>query len=301
MFDNKNNWKAYLYLGPALLLILLFIVYPLIRTFITSFMIDYNYMTGTFKGFGFDNYIEVIQNKNFHRAIFNTAWIVFVSVPVSVIIALLISVALNSIKKLQGFYQTIFFLPYVTNVIAIGMVFSFLFHREFGLVNMMLGWIGINPHNWVGPGASYGSALFALMFYTVWSALPFKIMVFLSGLQSIDKQYYQAAQIDATPKWKVFTKITVPLLSPMILYITITSFIGAFKAYATVVAMFGESAGPAGQARMLITIVWYVYDALQRTQAGAISRAAAASVILFIIILLFTAFQMYVSKKRVHY
>jgi multiple sugar transport system permease protein len=300
MFEKNNN-KAYLYLAPGLILILLFIIYPLINTFLTSFMLDYNYMTGTRSGWGFDNYFTVLRSSRFRVALKNTMIITFVSVPVSVIIALLIAVGLNSIKRFQGFLQTIFFLPYVTNVIAIGMVFSFMFNRNYGLVNTFLGWFGMNPINWVGPGASYWHAMTTLLIYTVWSGLPFKIMVFLSGLQSIDKQYYQAAQVDATPKWRVFLRITVPMLSPMIMYITITSFIGAFKAYATVVAMFGESAGPAGQARMLSTVVWYVYDALQQTRDGAISIASAASVILFLIILAFTAIQMYVSKKRVHY
>jgi multiple sugar transport system permease protein len=247
----------------------------------------------------------VIQDQDFGTALKNTSVITFVSVPVSVSVALLISVALNSIKKLQGFLQTVFFLPYVTNAIAIGMAFAFIFHSEYGLLNTFLDWLHIpRPDTWIGLGATWGSAMFALLVYTVWGGLAFKIMVFLSGLQSIDKQYYDAARVDAAPRRRIFTKITVPLLSPMILYITVTSFIGAFKAYRTVVGMFGETLAPPGALNKdrLITIVGLVYESLENSAStGAISEAAAGSIILFVIILLFTLLQMQVSKRRVHF
>jgi len=234
----------------------------------------------------------------------NTSVITFVSVPISVMLALLISVALNGVKKFQGAFQTIFFLPYLTNAIAIGMAFAFIFHADYGLLNTMLGWIGVTPVNWVGLNASWNTAMFALLVYTVWGGLAFKILVFLSGLQSIDKQYYDAARIDATPRRRVLTKITIPLLSPMIFYITITSFIGAFKAYRTIIGMFGESLRPPGTLSKdsLITIVGLVYDALAHADATSkMSEAAAASIILFAITMIFTLIQMQISKRRVHF
>lgn len=315
--DIHNVAHAYIYLSPALVLILIFLVFPLYNTFIMSFKVELNYLTGEYRGLGLNYYLDIFKidpryveryggtfqamwqnTRGFWRPFFNTFIIVFVSVPISVLISLLIAVALNSIKKLQGFFQTIFFLPYVTNVIAIGMVFSMLFNQKYGLINLVTGL----ETNWMAPRADNLHILVSLMIYTIWSALPFKIMVFLSGIQGIDKQYYQAAQVDATSKFRVFWRITVPLLSPFILYITITSCIGAFKAYASVIAMFGDKAGPTGNYGAAGTIVWYVYGFLNNYGTpGNIARASAGSVILFIIILAFTYVQMKVSRKRVHY
>jgi len=303
MLEEKHNIKAWFYLAPAMVLLLVFTFYPIFNAFFLVFLKDYNYLQGTWDGFTLtENFRYVFKNQNFAQAMTNTLLITFVSVPVSVIVALLVSVWLNSIKKLRGTFQTIFFLPYVTNAIAIGMAFAFMFNQNYGLINTFLGWFGINPVNWVGLGASWSNAMFSLLIYTVWLGMAFKIMVFLSGLQSIDKQYYDAARVDSTKRSRIFRKITVPLLSPMIFYITITSFIGAFKAYTEVIGMFGERLGPAGNDRALITVVALVYDALDRSGApGALSEAAAASIILFGITLVFTLVNMQVSKKRVHY
>ena len=305
MLEKKSNLKALFYLAPAMLLLSVFTFYPLFNAFFLAFLRDYEFLLGSASGFTLlGNFTEVIKSPNFLIAMKNTSVITFVSVPISVMVALFISVALNSIKKFQSVFQTIFFLPYVTNAIAIGMVFAFIFHTDYGLLNTTLGWIGINPVNWVGLGASWNTAMFALLVYTVWGGLAFKIMVFLSGLQSIDKQYYDAARVDATPKRRVFSKITVPLLSPMIAYITITSFIGAFKAYRTIIGMFGESLRPPGTLSKdsLITVVGLVYDALAHADAtGKISEAAAASILLFSMTMILTLIQMQVSKRRVHF
>ena len=306
MLEKQSNLKAWLYLLPAMALLLVFTFYPLFNAFYIAFLQDYQYMTGTATGYTLiGNFIDVVKNVNFKTAMKNTSIIVFVSVPISVMVALFISVSLNSIKKLQGLFQTIFFLPYVTNAIAIGMAFAFIFHQDYGLLNMVLGLFGVDPAiNWLGLGASWNTAMFALLVYTVWGGLAFKIMVFLAGLQNIDKQYYDAARVDSTPKWRVFSRITVPLLSPMIAYITITSFIGAFKAYRTIIGMFGPTLRPPGALSKdsLITIVGLVYDSLAQSDVtGKISQAAAASIILFLITLTFTGVQVYISKKRVHY
>lgn len=304
MLERQSNRKAWLYLAPALVLLLVFTFYPLFNALRLSFV--YWTDTNTVGGFSLIyNFYFVLTDRMFWKALQNTAWIVFISVPVSVIVALLISVFLNSIKKFQSVFQTIFFLPYVTNGIAIGMAFAFIFNVDYGLFNMVIGWFGINPINWVNTGATWGHAMTALLIYTVWGGLAFKIMVFLSGLQSIDKQYYDAARIDATPRWRVFTRITVPLLSPMIMYITITSFIGAFKAYSTVVGMFGTSLAPNGALTKdsLITVVGFIYQYVNEipVNPSAASMAAASAIILFLITLVFTGLQVLVSRKRVHY
>lgn len=341
MLEYKNDkWKALLSLGPTLILMAIFTFYPIINTFITSFMEGYTFnvwydtryaigwiehfgetitqkeydsvgniigQTNTYVGLGFGNFVRLFKDGTFLQALKNTAVIVIVSVPISVLIALLIAVALNGIKKLQGFFQTIYFLPYVTNTIALGLVFSVMFAAQSGLINSLLIALGLEPVAWISSLGTnrvptYFSALFVLTMYTIWNGLAFKILVFLSGMQSIDKQYYQAAQIDATPKWRVFTKITVPLLSPMIAYITITSFIGAFKSYTHVISVFNGRYGPASDPNMLITVVGYIYDALAQMSAmGKLAQASAAALVLFIIILLITMAQLWVNKKRVHY
>ena len=303
---KKDGWKGTLCLAPMLIVLTVFTFYPIIKTFIVSFFPGYNYVSGEFGKFSLQAYQTVLADGLFWRSLGNTILMLLVSVPLSIIIALLISVLLNSIKKLQGFFQTIFFLPYVTNGIAFGMVFATIFSpMEYGLVNSVLAAFGTGPIAWTGTAAPipYWAGLLVIVVYTVWNSLAFKILVFLGGLQGIDKQYYQAAQIDETPKWRVFTKITVPLLSPMILYITITSLIGAFKSYSSIVGLFGDSMGNA-QDHTFITVVGYIYIFFSEVQSGIPSGlpiASAAALLLFIIIMIVTFFQMLYNKKKVHY
>lgn len=297
---KKDGWKAAIALGPTLFLMAIFTFYPIINSFIMAFKQGYSFLSGRYDGFGFANFVRVFEDPLFWKALSNTAIMVVISVPVTIILGLLIAVGLNSLKKLQGFYQTIFFLPYVTNTIALGLVFGVVFHRDYGLVNSIF---GFDRLDWLGSSTTFWRAMLVLMVYTVWNGLAFKIIVLLSGLQSIDKQYYQAAQIDGASKGRVFRKITVPLLSPMILYVTITSFIGAFKAYTSVIALFGKGAGASGAYgpdNLLITIVGYIYDMLWES-GTPFGVASAASLILFGIILIITLIQLWVSKKRVHY
>ncbi len=317
--ESKNNWKAWLYLSPALILMAIFTFYPLISTFVMAFLKNFNYIRGTYEGFTFDNVGQVlgivpyaqgatpettIYMTDFIRyALPNTLFITVVTVPISIILALFIAIWLNSIKWLKGLFQTIFFLPYVTNVIAVGMVFAIMFSST-GVVNTVF---GLNPSewNWTGIGnapSSWGKAMFVLCLYIIWNALPYKILIFLSGLQGIDKQYYEAAKIDSAPKWKTTLKITIPLLSPQILYIMITSFIGSFKEYTAVVGIFNSPSTGDRNVHDLYTVVYYIYDQLnQSTTVGRMAYAAAGAVILFVIIMLFTFVQMRISKKRVHY
>ncbi len=298
----RNNWKGWLYLAPVLILVAVFLIYPLINTIFIAFTENYQYASGKFDGLTFKNFTYILgltTKDNGARetyfvkyAIPNTFLIVIVTVPVATLLALLISVALNSIKWFQKVLQTIFFLPYVTNAIAVGMVFSVIFDQT-GVINYLFH----TDITWIY-GANQYTAMIPLCLYIVWSSIPFKILIFLSGLQGIDKQYYQAAQIDSAPKWKVLWKITVPLLSPQILYILITSFIGAWKEYTAVVGLFNGPGtyGKGGDPNME-TIVYYIYENLNQNT----SAAAAAAVFLFIIILAFTGLQFLASKKRVHY
>lgn len=340
MLEYKDDkWKALIALAPTLLLMLVFTFYPIFNTVLNAFMEGYangiwfdngnafgwlshfgeTVVSGTYNefgeltgfvkyyvGIGLGNFTTIFKDPTFLQALKNTLIMVFISVPLTVIIGLLISVALNGIKKAQGVFQTIFFLPYVTNSIALGLVFSVLFSTKSGLINSIITSFGGDPIAWVNPALgqnpTYFTCMFVLMVYTVWNGLAFKILVFLSGMQSIDKQYYQAAQIDSTPRWRVFTKITVPLLSPMIAYILITSLIGAFKVYSSVIALFDGEFGPTNDTNMLITMVGYTYKFLgSKTVTGAISKASASALILFAIIMAITVVELWVSKKKVHF
>ena len=307
---SKNNWKAWLYLAPVIILVVIFLLYPLINTIFISITKNYNYTTGKYDGFALENFGIILhmipyqsssgpawESSFTSNAIPNTFIITFITVPVSIFLALIISVALNSIKAFQKFLQTVFFLPYVTNSIAIGMVFSVLFADD-GLINFIFGLqnAGSNggPMQWIY-NTPTSIAMVPLCLFIVWNSIPFKILILLSGLQGIDKQYYQAAQIDASPKWKTFSRITVPLLFPQILYLMITSFIGAFKEYNSIVSIFGKKGETLAGQKNMYTVVFYVYDNISSNT----SFAAAAAVFLFIIILIFTFFQFWVSGKRV--
>ena len=297
---KKDGWKAAIALGPTLLLLSVFTFYPIINAVLMAFKQNYVFLGGNYDGIGFGNFVNVLTDPKFLDALKNTSIMVFISVPLTIVISLLLAVALNSVKKFRGFFQTVFFLPYVTNTIALGLVFNVVFHKDYGLFNSIF---GLNMVDWLGAGTTYWRAMFVLMVYTIWNGLAFKIIVLLAGLQSIDKQYYQAASVDGASRKRVFGRITVPLLSPMILYVTITSFIGAFKVYTSVIALFGKGSGQAGAYgpdNMLITVVGYIYEKLWAS-GTPFGVAAAASIILFIIILIITLIQMIVSKKRVHY
>ena len=294
----KKNAKAWLYLAPALVLLILFMLYPLIDVCIYSLEEGYNSASQTSYGIGFYNFEYVLNDPYFIRAVKNTFIIVLITVPVSTGLALLISLALSSIKKLKEWFQSIFFLPYVTNTLAVGLVFMVLFDKtEYteGLVNMLIRIFGGAGVDFIdGP---YWAKMLVMCIYTVWIVLPFKILILTSALASVDDNYYNAAKIDATPRMRVFTRITLPMISPMIFYLVITGFIGAFKAYSDEVALFGTDLNGAG----MNTIVGYVYDMLYGKSGGYPSYASAAALILFGIVLMVTAINLLVRKKYVYH
>ena len=314
MVDSKQQWKAWVYLAPAIALLLVFTLWPIINTVRMAFLENYSGLkaaAGMKFEFGIGNFLKVIEYKRFIQCLKNTCLLCVLTVPLSTVLALLIAVALNSVKFLQKGLQTIFFLPYVTNSIAIGMVFAAMFNivgsfygteNELivtaGIINNVIEFFGGTHVNWINYGSSYWANMFVMVVYIVWNALPFKILILLGGLQSINKQYYDAAKVDGTPRRRVFTHITVPLLSPMLAYVIITGFIGGFKEYTSIVGIFGENMGPPDDAGRLNTMVGFIYDALETNSQG---RASAAALILFGIILVVTLINNEVSKKRVHY
>lgn len=291
---NHNNGKAWLYLLPALLFLAVFMVYPLIDVFVYSAEEGYNFASQTYFGLGFYNYSYLLHDPYFLQALKNTFILVIITVPVSTGLALLISVGLNSIRPLRELFQTIYFLPYVTNTLAVGLVFMILFQKtEYtdGLVNLMIHWFGGESVDFIdGP---YWAKMFVLCFYTVWVVLPFKILILTSALASVNPDYYKAARVDGTSRARTFFKITLPMISPMIFYLVITGFIGAFKAYSDAVALFGTDLNAAG----MNTIVGYVYDVLYGDSGGFPSYASAAAVLLFWIVLTITCINLMISKK----
>ncbi len=295
---EQNNRKAWLYLLPAMLFLGVFLVYPLIDVCVYSLEEGYNFASQTYWGLGLYNYAYVLRDPYFLQALKNTFILVIITVPVSTGLALLISLGLSSIRRLQELYQTIYFLPYVTNTLAVGLVFMILFKQTpytDGLVNQVLSWFGAGPIDFIdGP---YWAKMLVLCVYTVWVVMPFKILILTGALASVDRTYYNAAKVDGTPGWRIFTRITLPMISPTVFYLVITGFIGAFKAYSDVVALFGTDLNAAG----MNTIVGYIYDMLYGTSGGYPSYASAAAIVLFAIVLTITCVNLLVSKKHVHY
>ena len=295
---EENSKKGWLYLLPAGVFLGLFLVYPLIDVFIYSVEEGFNFASQTYSGVGLFNFSYVLHDPYFLQALKNTFILVIITVPLSTGLALLISLALSSVQKLKDLFQTLFFLPYVTNTLAVGLVFMILFKKtpySDGMVNLLLSWFGMAPVDFIdGP---YWAKMFVLCFYTVWIVMPFKILILTRALASVNQTYYNAARVDGTSKLRIFTKITLPMISPSIFYLIITGFIGAFKAYSDAVALFGVNLNNA----QMNTIVGYVYDMLYGNSGGYPSYASAAAILLFAIVLTITCINLLFSKKHVHY
>ena len=295
---KKRNYKGWLYLLPAILFLGVFMVYPLIDVFIYSFEEGYSSASQTYYGTGLYNYSYVLHDTYFLQAVKNTFILVIITVPLSTLLSLLISMAVSSIKALKNLFQTVYFLPYVTNTLAVGLVFMILFKKTAytdGLINLMLAWFGKGPVDFIdGP---YWAKMFVLCFYTIWVVMPFKVLILTGALASVDKNYYNAARVDGTSRFRTFIRITLPMISPTVFYLVITGFIGAFKAYSDAVALFGTDLNAAG----MNTIVGYVYDMLYGNGGGYPSYASAAAIILFVIVLTITCVNLLVSssKKRI--
>lgn len=295
---EKQNFKGWLYLIPAVLFLGVFMIYPLVDVFVYSFEEGYNSASQTYLGVGGYNYSYVLHDPYFLQAVKNTFILVIITVPVSTILALLISVGLSSIKPLRDLFQTVYFLPYVTNTLAVGLVFMILFKKTAysdGMVNLLINLFGGDSVDFID--GSYWAKMFVLCFYTVWVVMPFKILILTSALASVNQVYYNAAKVDGTSSFRIFRKITIPMISPMIFYLIITGFIGAFKAYSDAVALFGTNLNAAG----MNTIVGYVYDMLYGNSGGYPSYASSAAIILFAIVLTITCINLLVSRKHVHY
>ncbi|MDY3110154.1 MAG: sugar ABC transporter permease [Lachnospiraceae bacterium] len=296
--EPTNKYKGWLYLLPAILFLGCFMVYPLVDVFVYSMEEGYNFASQTFFDTGFYNFSYVLHDPYFLQAVKNTFLMVVITVPLSTGIALLISVALSSIKPLRNLFQTIYFLPYVTNTLAVGLVFMILFKKTAysdGLINLLIHLFGGPSVDFIeGP---YPAKMFVMCLYIIWVVMPFKILLLTSALASVNEHYYNAAKVDGTSKFRIFYKITLPMISPTLFYLVITGFIGAFKEYSDAVALFGTNLNAAE----MNTIVGYVYDMLYGDSGGYPSYASAAAIILFMIVMTITCVNLLISKKHVHY
>ena len=296
--EPTNKYKGWLYLLPAILFLGCFMVYPLVDVFVYSMEEGYNFASQTFFDTGFYNFSYVLHDPYFLQAVKNTFLMVVITVPLSTGIALLISVALSSIKPLRNLFQTIYFLPYVTNTLAVGLVFMILFKKTAysdGLINLLIHLFGGPALDFIeGP---YPAKMFVMCLYIIWVVMPFKILLLTSALASVNEHYYNAAKVDGTSKFRIFYKITLPMISPTLFYLVITGFIGAFKEYSDAVALFGTNLNAAE----MNTIVGYVYDMLYGDSGGYPSYASAAAIILFMIVMTITCVNLLISKKHVHY
>jgi len=295
---KQSKLKPWLYLLPAIIFLGVFMVYPLIDVMVYSFEEGYNFVSQTSKGTGLYNYRYVLRDPYFVQALKNTFVLVIITVPVSTGLALLISLALSSVKPLRNLFQTVYFLPYVTNTLAVGLVFMVLFKKtEYsdGMVNLLIKAFGGEAVDFIdGP---HWAKMLVMCIYTVWIVLPFKILILTSALASVKEDYYKAARVDGTRPSRIFFRITLPMISPMIFYLIITGFIGAFKAYSDEVALFGVDLNSAG----MNTMVGYIYDMLYGNSGGYPSFASAAALILFAVVFTITCINLMVSRSRVQY
>lgn len=321
-----ENFKGWLYVLPVIILMAVFTFYPLIQSFIYAFQEGLSYLEVVGGGKGYDsigwaNFTYVLSYGKFKYCLANTLIFAFISVPISTLLALFISVFLKSITKFRSAYQTIFFLPYLTNSLAVGAVFATMFQvigtpsstMTYGLINELfhtqIDWLNIDVienidgtelEKWRDAfiNSDIWYARLVVIIYEIWAGLPFKILILFGALENVSKQYYDAAKVDGASKHTTLWKVTVPLISPMLSYLIVTGFIGGFKSYTAVVGIFGQDKV---KNSYINTLVGFVYDQIKYSQNPRIGLASAAALILFAIILIFTLINLQVSKKRVHY
>ena len=295
---GANQWKAWLYLLPAMVFIGVFMVYPLVDVCVYSLEENFNFASQTYTGVGLGNFLHVLSDPYFVQALKNTLILVAITVPLSTGLSLLIALGLSSVGPVRKAFQTIYFLPYVTNTLAVGLVFMILFkdtERASGLVNQVIVSLGGTGVDFIsGP---YWARMLMMCLYTIWVVMPFKILILTSALASVNPNYYKAAKVDGASSFRIFHKITLPMISPTVFYLIITGFIGAFKAYSDEVALFGTNLNAAG----MNTIVGYVYDMLYGDSGGFPGYAAAAALILFAIVFTITYINLTMSRQKVQY
>ncbi|WP_035291703.1 sugar ABC transporter permease [Clostridium sp. KNHs214] len=295
--SNNKNFKSFLkgimYVSPALIILTIFNIYPILKSFDMSFYTHYNYYKDIVYTRGLDNFYYIFNDREFLLAVKNTFIYVLYVMPISIVLSLFVAILLNSNIKFRGFFRTIYFIPFVTSTVAISMVWRWMYHADHGILNYLLELMGLNPVKWL-TDAKW--AMPSLIILSVWKSLGYNIVIFLAGLQNIDEQYNFAAKIDGAGKWQRIKNITIPLLSPTIFFVCIMTLISSFKVFGEVFALFDKQPGPLNSC---LTMVYYIYNKFYNQYQYGI--ASAAVFILFIIISLFNLVQFYIGKKKVEY
>jgi len=290
---KNREIKALLYLLPALLIITTFQIYPVFKSLAMSFYTDFDYLTGEVFKRGLDNFQYVLTDPDFYLALKNTFIFVLGAVPLSIVVSLGFALLLNSNIKLKNFFRSVYFIPFITSTVAVSIVWRWMFNKEFGIVNAVLMMLGINKINWL---TNPKMTIPMLVLLSVWKGMGYKIIIFLAGLQNIDEKYYLAAKIDGASAWKRFTSITIPLLTPTLFFVSITSVISSFKLFDEVYVLYDKQTGPLKSG---LTIVYYIYNKFNRYWQFSI--ASAAAFVLFVIILIFTLIQLRIGQKKTNY
>ncbi|MBZ6528055.1 sugar ABC transporter permease [Aerococcaceae bacterium DSM 111021] len=280
---GKSTLVSLLYLAPALIFIGIFTIYPIFKSIDMSFYTDFNIFTGEIKARGMENYQELLTDPEFFEALKNTAIYVIGVVPASIIISMFIAVLLNSVPKFQGFFRSVYFLPFVTSTVAISVVWSWLYHSRYGLINYILGIFGVDAINWLGDP---DNAMLSVIIMAIWKGLGFNILLLLVGLNNISDNYYKAAKVDGAGVWARFTNITIPLLRPTLFLLSVVGTINSFKVFDEVFALFNGRPGPAGSAT---TVVYYLFRKFYEQFNYGV--AAASGIVLFLIVLGITIIQ----------
>lgn len=311
MIKKLSPW---FYLLPAVIIIFLFRFIPIIMSFVISFY-EWN-ITGIGNFVGFDNYVKLIYDKEFWNSMLNTFYLVIFVVPLTIIFSLTFAVFLNQIKRLKSFFRLIYFVPFVTSLVALSIVWKIIFNQQTGLANAVLNIFGIEPLRWLAESKgifvllfeNFGItlpdylggpslALFAIIMVTVWRSIGYNTIIYLAGLQGIPTSYYEAAEIDGANKFKQFFKLTLPLISPTTYYVLMMTTITTFQVFAQVYMMTGPPiGGPAGTTKV---IVYYIFES-GFGEAQNLAYASAVALVLFAIILALTMIQKYM-EKHVHY
>lgn len=281
--------EPYLYLLPFFIGIAVFTLYPVINVVLISFKEGYSHLSRNFDQWGMANYMTVINDPKFSQAIGNTIKYVLMVVPISTCIAVVIAYLLNQKLRFSALFQTAYFLPMVTSVTAVGLAWKLMYNKNFGIINYILSFIGIDKIPWLEQATW---SIPALVIFGVWNILPFTIILLISGLQNIDPQYYTAARVDGSKGVRIFFRITVPLLAPTIFLVCIVNTISSFKVFSELYPLFNGKPGPFNN---LYTVVYYIRYAMMESRKYGV--AAAAAIILFLFIFAFTMVQLALQKK----
>ena len=284
-----NKVEPWLYLAPFLIFIIIFTLYPVINVFLMSFKHNYSYLRQTFSAINFDNYKYVLSDEKFTSALRNTVLYVLFVVPVSTAIALFFANLLNKKLYASALFQTAFFMPLVTSVTAVGLIWRIMYNQQYGIINWVLSKFGIEKIGWVTQSKW---SLAALIIFGIWNILPFTIIILLSGLQNINPMFYTAAKVDGAKPAHIFFRITVPLLSPTIFLVCIVNTISCFKVFSELYPLFNGKPGPYYN---LFTVVYYIrYAMMEKRKYG---YAAAAAMVLFLCILIVTLIELLLKKR----